>query len=218
MPCGRARTRASFCRARFCRARLADDDQILAAYDPVAGGELGEQRLVEPAHGLRVEILHRRVLPQPCELQSADEPLVLALDRFPVDEQGEPLLEGQGSHIRLAPLLFQRLGHAGEAERDEAILRWMREHGWSFLAGPRVGEARRRCGRADDHAIHGCLLSGSSRRRECCRDGAEPRWTSLAGRPCRARSSRSTRRSRRWSHRCRCRADMPPRRAQARSS
>ena len=63
-----------------------------------------------------------------CELQPADEPLVLALDRFPIDEQCEPLLERQGSDIGLTPLLLKGLRHAGEPEHRETLLRWMCEH------------------------------------------------------------------------------------------
>ena len=71
--------------------------QILASGNPIAGGKPCKQRLVEPAHRLGVEVLDGGVLAESCELQPADEPLVLALDRFPIDEQCEPLLERQAA-------------------------------------------------------------------------------------------------------------------------
>ena len=62
-------------------------EQVLVPRDPVAGDELGEQRLVETARRLRVEVLDDGVLAQAGELQPGDEPLVLALDR-PRDRPG----------------------------------------------------------------------------------------------------------------------------------
>jgi hypothetical protein len=82
-------------------------------------------------HRLGVEVLDRRVLPQPCELQSADEPLVLAFDSFAINQQGEPLLEGEGGDIGLTSLLLKGFRHAGEPERGETLLRWMCKHGGS---------------------------------------------------------------------------------------
>ena len=68
--------------------------------DPVAGSELGEQRLVEPARRLHVEILDDGVLSKAGELQATDQPLVLALDRLAVDHQGEPFLEARARRCR----------------------------------------------------------------------------------------------------------------------
>ena len=76
-------------------AGWANDDQILVLIDPIAGGEPNKQGLVEPARGLHVDVLDDGVLAEPGELQPADEPLVLTLDRFPVDQQSEPLLEAE---------------------------------------------------------------------------------------------------------------------------
>ena len=118
----------------FAEPGFADDDQVLAPGNPIAGGKLCKQRLVEPAHCLSVEVLDGRVLAQPRELQPADEPLVLALDRFPIDEQAEPLLERKGGDIGLALLLLKGLRHSGEPERHETILRWMCKHVWFFFA------------------------------------------------------------------------------------
>src|SRR5271155_4959290 len=63
------------------------DQQALVPCDPIAGDELGEQRLIETALGLDVDILDDGRLAQACELQSADEFLVLALDGLAVDHE-----------------------------------------------------------------------------------------------------------------------------------
>jgi len=71
-------------------------------------------------------------LAQACELQSADKPLVLALDRLAVDHEREPLLEAERGNVGLLALLLQRLGHAGEPQRHQAVMCGMREHRISF--------------------------------------------------------------------------------------
>src|SRR5581483_10312026 len=76
-------------------AGRADDEQVLMPVDPLAGDELLEQRLVEPARRLHVDILDDGILPEAGEPQPSDQPLVLALGRLTVDQQCEALLEGQ---------------------------------------------------------------------------------------------------------------------------
>ena len=73
--------------------------RLSVASDPIAGDELGEQCLIETALGLDVDVLDDGRLAQACELQSADQPLVLALDGLAVDHEREPLLEAECGHI-----------------------------------------------------------------------------------------------------------------------
>jgi hypothetical protein len=113
-------------------AGRADDEQVLVPCDPLAGDEVLEQRLVEPARRLHINILDDSVLPEACEPQAADQPLVLALGRFAVDEQSKPLLEGQRRNIGLSLLFVERLRHASEPERDEAAVGGMCQHCLSF--------------------------------------------------------------------------------------
>ena len=110
----------------------ADDEQVLVPFDPLAGDELLEQRLVEPAGRLHVDILDDGVLPEACEPQAADQPFIVALGRFAVDEQSKPLLEGQGRDVGLSLLFVERFRHAGEPERDEAAVGGMCQHRLSF--------------------------------------------------------------------------------------
>src|SRR5438105_11558851 len=46
----------------FADTGLADDDQILMSSDPLSSDELLEQRFVEPARRLHVDVLHDRRL------------------------------------------------------------------------------------------------------------------------------------------------------------
>jgi hypothetical protein len=79
--------------------------------DPIAGDELGEQCLIETALGLDVDVLDDGRLAQACELQSADQPLVLAFDGLAVDHEREPLLEAECGHVGLLALLLTHPTH-----------------------------------------------------------------------------------------------------------
>jgi hypothetical protein len=46
--------------------------------------------------------------------------------------QAEPFFEVQSGEVALSSLFFQRLGHAGEPERDQPFVGGMSEHGRSF--------------------------------------------------------------------------------------
>ena len=112
-------------------AGRADDQQVLLAVDPVAGDELGEQGSVEAARGAQIDVLDDGGLPQRGELQARGEALVLALDRLAVDHQGETLLEGECGDVGLAALVVEGLGHAGQAEGDQAFV-----GGWVSMGSP----------------------------------------------------------------------------------
>ena len=116
----------------FADTGRADDQQVLASFDPLAGDELLEQRLVEAARCLRVDVLDDSVLSQLCEAQAVHQPLVLALGRFAIDEQREPLLEGKRGDVGLSLLFVECARHAGQSERDEAAQCGMGQHRLSF--------------------------------------------------------------------------------------
>jgi hypothetical protein len=99
------------------------------ALDPFAAGEAEEQAAIEPADGAVVDVLGRGLLPQACEPQPGGEALGVALQRLAVDQQGEPVLEGQFGGIGLAPLLLERPGHAGQAEFVQALEGGVAQHG-----------------------------------------------------------------------------------------
>src|SRR5712691_9904195 len=99
--------------------------------DPIAGNELLEQRLVEPARRLEVDVLSHGVLAQARESQSAHESFVLALGGLAVDQEREPLIEVERGDVGLLALFLQRLCHADEAECDETVVGGMYKHACS---------------------------------------------------------------------------------------
>src|SRR5262249_934887 len=148
-------------------ASLASDQEVLPPCDPFAGRELGKQRLVEAAHTLRVEIFDDGALPQVGVLETQQEPLALALDRFAVNQQTKPLLEGETFDIALPTLFLQCFGHADEPKREQPIVSGMSEH----LSSSSLS-ARHVCGRAPrTRAIfrraRSGVLSGSNHARGC---------------------------------------------------
>ena len=79
---------------------------------------------------------------RPANFEFIAEPLVFALDGFPVNEECEPLLERQRFDAGLSPLLFECLCHAGEAERSQAIVGRMCQHFCAFLEFARAHRPR----------------------------------------------------------------------------
>src|SRR5271169_1946989 len=116
----------------LARAGFPGDQEVVSPADPVAGRELGEQRLVETARRPRVEILDGGVLPEVGKLEPRDEPPAFALDGLAIDKEADPLLEHERSNGGLLPLLLKRFGHADETEGDQPIVCRMWKH-VSFL-------------------------------------------------------------------------------------
>jgi hypothetical protein len=124
--------------------------------DPVADDELLEQRLVEPAWRLHVDVLSDRRLAQAGELEPGSNPLVLTVDGLAVDHHRNALLEGERGDVGLSPLVFQCLGHAG----DPPNLR--RDHGSPHPSAfsHSLGHSRRGRPRAPVDPLPRCPESG----------------------------------------------------------
>ena len=77
-------------------AGRAGEQQPMPFADPVAAGELQEQRAVEAAGGAEVDVLDLRGMAQPGGAGAALEPLLPAQRRLPLEQEGEPfgMLEG----------------------------------------------------------------------------------------------------------------------------
>ena len=58
--------------------------------------------------------------------------VILPFGGLAVDHQSEPFLEVEGGKIGLPALVFQRLGHAAKAKRDQPLVTGMGEHHLSF--------------------------------------------------------------------------------------
>src|SRR6478736_4735420 len=155
---------AGFLRQRAAEPRLADtarsgDQQIAMLGNPAAGGQLLEQRLVEPSGGTIVDVLDRRLAVAQLRIaQPAFEPLRAAMRRLAIEQQRQPFgrREIPGSVQRLQ--FNKGLGHAVEPQGSQLVDGWMGEH-WVFsrkwkwrgprmfactIAGPSVAEAGRR--------------------------------------------------------------------------
>src|SRR5712671_1667240 len=158
-------------------AGFPGNQEVVSPPDPVAGRELGEQRLVETARCLGVEILDGGVLPEVGKLEPRDEPPAFALDGLAIDEEAEPLLERERSTSGLLSLLLERFGHADETEGDQPVVCGMWKHvsllslSFSPAAFLRVPPLAGLPG----HAIIRELLSGSSHARGCWRAGSAMR-------------------------------------------
>lgn len=90
--------------------------------DPAAGGELLEQRLVEPARRSVVDVLDRRLtVTQPGAAQPAVEALGVAGCRLAVEQQRQPFGVSQIGRIILSLELDEGVGDAVELERYELV-------------------------------------------------------------------------------------------------
>ena len=83
---------------------------------------LGTDGAIEAARRAQVDVLDDGVLAQRGELEPRGEALVVALGGFAVDQQPEALLERQSVEVGLSSLLLEGLGHAGQAEGDQAFV------------------------------------------------------------------------------------------------
>jgi hypothetical protein len=111
--------------------------------DPAAGGQLLEQRLVEPTRRAVADVLDRRLaVPQPSGAQSGLEAPGTAIGGLAVEQQRQPFGVREIAGLLLRFELDEGLDHAVEVERSELIKGRMGEH-WSSSpqwkkVGPRM--------------------------------------------------------------------------------
>jgi hypothetical protein len=110
----------------------AADQQMLAVADPAAGRERLEQATIEPARRAQIGVFYNGVLPQPGDVQSPTEPLVVARSHLAIDQQTEPVVARQIVGRRLVAQLEERVGHCGQAKAAQALRHGMDQHGSSF--------------------------------------------------------------------------------------
>ena len=102
--------------------------------DPVTGGELADDGLVQFAPGRVVDGLETGLRQLELGLlQGAGQALVLAGVPLGLDEQREPLVEGEGRHVGLLLLGGPGRGHGVELEGLEVLHRGGSEHGRGLL-------------------------------------------------------------------------------------
>ena len=71
------------------------DEQVLGVADPIATGEARELIAIQTASCAVVDVFEACALLELCELQQAGEATILAMDDFALDEQCEPIFEGE---------------------------------------------------------------------------------------------------------------------------
>ncbi len=99
--------------------------------DPVAGGEAEEDTAIQAALCAEVDVFDTRGVAETRDLEKPRESAVAASEALALEQQREAVLKGETREIRHALLLFERLGHAGEAERMQEVERLLHQHGRS---------------------------------------------------------------------------------------
>jgi hypothetical protein len=89
--------------------------------DPLTRGEPEDERSVEPARGSEVEILDARRHVELGDLEQTRQAPVVPERNLALEEQREPILEGELRRVAHSQLLLERLSHAGEPELVESF-------------------------------------------------------------------------------------------------
>ncbi len=89
-------------RRALAQATGPGDQQVAALGDPVAGGELEEQRAVEPARTLIVDVLDAGGMAQPGDPGARFELLLPAQRQLVFEQQAEPFSVIEAARFRPA--------------------------------------------------------------------------------------------------------------------
>src|SRR5205085_10743661 len=110
---------------RFADAGRPAQNQIVVRVDPLAIGELLEERAVEAAWGSVIDVLDAGRLAQSGISQSGCKPLVAAMGELAIEQEAEPagVSERGGFVGSFEP--GKRLGHAGQAKLAQLAEHWM---------------------------------------------------------------------------------------------
>ena len=112
----------------FADPGRADDQTVQMFAQPLAGGQVQDQRLVQALRGVVIEIFQAGGLAQAGE-QAGEQAALLAFGQFPVGEQTETFLEAEGGDLGELLLFEERLEHAGQLQGPEFIQSRMGQHG-----------------------------------------------------------------------------------------
>src|SRR5208282_6618838 len=112
----------------LAQAARPGQEQIAALGDPVTGGELEEERAVEPARTLIVDVLDAGRVTQPGDPGARFELLLPAQREFVFEQQAEPF--GVFKATRFGPVFqfLESFGQAVKAKRVQMVERGMSEH------------------------------------------------------------------------------------------
>ncbi len=112
----------------LAQAAGAGDEQIAPLGDPIAGGELEEQRPVEPARDLVIDILDAGVMAQACGSGAHFKLFLPAQGRFILEQQTKPFRVIKAARFGIVFDLLEPLGQAVETEGVQLVERRMSEH------------------------------------------------------------------------------------------
>jgi hypothetical protein len=105
----------------------------VALTDPVAAGELEEQRAIETADGAVVDVLDAGGMAQPGGAGAGLEALLPAQRHFLFDDEREPFGMAEAGGLWVGGEILEALGHAVEAEVTQEIEGRMGEHAGCLL-------------------------------------------------------------------------------------
>ena len=103
-------------------SRGTDDEEVPVIFYPVASGEFLKQGTVQAPGGPVVDVLETGGLPDPAFGQTPDKLLVLPLEKFPVGQKPEKLLEGEVPGRGGVDQFPKTLGHHRETEAMELVV------------------------------------------------------------------------------------------------
>ena len=116
-------------------AARTGDEQIAVLPDPVAGGELEEERSVEAAGGAEVDVLDGGAVAKLGRLEARLEALLTAGRHLVVEDQAEPFGVAEVVGFGGAGEGPEAPGHAVEAKPVEQVERGMVQHECSPFSG-----------------------------------------------------------------------------------
>ena len=112
----------------FADAARPGDQQIVLGPDPVATGELEEERAIEAADGAVIDVFDAGGLAQLGGAGAALELLLPAQGGFMFEQQRQPFGVGEIGGLGLGAEFLEALGHAVEAQGVEQVDGRMGEH------------------------------------------------------------------------------------------
>jgi len=101
----------------FAGAGRPDDQHIVMAANPLAGGERRDHAFVQPSGMAIIQIFQRGAAGEPGLGQPPRQAAILLSRPFPIDQEPQPFLEAEPLHVGHLQLFRQGRGHAGEFQR-----------------------------------------------------------------------------------------------------
>ena len=98
------------------RDRRPGQDHVAVLADPAAGEQIADQSLVQAAARLQIQVPEAGRLPQAGALEPHLQSGIGAVSRFPLDQQGELIIEVEPATVVQPRQLLQRPDHAEQTQ------------------------------------------------------------------------------------------------------